>query len=404
MLLLRCRQCRNFFSPSNGQCPKCHSPWDVKGARKSFYHDFAFRGRRVRVKCKAISLHWAKVEHDRFNPEEWWKSRKEQKRVSQLPTFSSAIPLYLQWCEFQGCGARGPNRKSTLASKQNSFNNHLCPYLGGKRVDEISDQHIFEFIVQEKDRRQPESVNLDLKYLRTFFSWCIDRGYRIDNPMRKIKLLEEKGPRIDLRFKDWEMALLAKGLEDTRIPSHKRNIVKALLLTGLRGYSEVARAEWNWYDPESETLTVPPGATKGKKAIRKVLSARMAKLLNDMLLTNTPGCPYIFPNPETQKPFQDLRTIVQGVCRDSGIDRWDRVSVKWFRHNYLSWGGAIGLPAERLQETVGHANARTTLGYTHLYDREKREVEDQICETFFECAQNRAPDQKTKGSQEIPTA
>ncbi len=322
---------------------------------------------------------------------------------AKIPTFSEAIPDYLRWCEYQGTGKRGPNRPATLISKRNNFD-HVEPLLGKKRVDEITAQDIFSFVVAQNGRREPESINLTLKYLKTFFSWCIDHGYRNDNPMARIHFLEEKGPRSDLRFKDHELRLLASILEHEKIPTHKRNIVRSLLMTGLRAYTEVAQAEWSWYDPEMETLTIPSGKTKGKRTIVKILSARMASLLNEMMLTRIPECPYIFPNPETGKPYTDLRKLVKSVCREAGIKRWREISPRWFRHNYLSWGGALGYSAERLRETVGHTNVSTTLHYTHLFNSEKRKVEDSICEKFYERVQNVEHGSKKEGRREIPTA
>jgi len=222
--------------------------------------------------------------------------------------------------------------------------------------------------------------------------------------MEKINFLEEKGPRADLRFKDYELRLLAAVPENEKIPAHKRSIVRALLLTGLRAYTEIAQAERSWYDPEMETLIIPAGKNKGKRAIVKVLSARMASLLNQLILTRNPEFRFIFPNPESKRPYQDLRKLVRSVCREAGIDRWREVSPRWFRHNYLSWGGALGYSAERLQETVGHANLSTTLHYTHLFNSEKRKAEDAICEKFFERVQNVEHGSKKEGRREIPTA
>jgi integrase len=375
----------------------------VRGKHKAFYADFFWKGKRRRAKLKARNIHYARVEEEGFDPQQWWEEREKVKIEAEIPTFSEAIPDYLRWCEYQGTGKRGPNRPSTLVSKRNNFD-HVKPHLGEKGVDQITDQDVFRFVVAQNGRREPESINLTLKYLKNFFSWCIDRGYRHENPMGKINFLEEKGPRADLRFKDYELRLLAVALDNEKIPAHKRNIVRALLMTGLRAYTEVAQAEWSWYDPDMETITIPAGKTKGKRAIVKILSARVASLLNELMLIRIPQCPYIFPNPETKKPYTDLRKLVKAVCREAGIDRWREVSPRWFRHNYLSWGGALGYSAERLQETVGHVNPSTTLHYTHLFNSEKRKVEDAICEKFFERVQNRVHGSKKEGRREIPTA
>ncbi len=136
----------------------------------------------------------------------------------------------------------------------------------------------------------------------------------------------------------------------------------------------------------------------------KVLSARIAALLSELMLVRNPEGPYIFPNPKTGKPYTDLRKLVKAVCREAGIERWNKVSLRWFRHNYLSWGGGLGYSAERLQETVGHTNGSTTLHYTHLFSSEKRKVEDAICEKFFDCVQKREHGSKKEGGQKIPTA
>ena len=148
-LLLRCRQCKRFYSPDNPKCPGCDRPWDTRGAPKAFYHDFMWLGVRRRVRLKAKNLHYAKVQETEFDPAQWWEERKKAKIEAEIPTFSEAIPEYLRWCQYQGTGKRGPNRPSTLVSKRNNFD-HVKPYFGEKRVKEITDQDIFAFVVAQR--------------------------------------------------------------------------------------------------------------------------------------------------------------------------------------------------------------------------------------------------------------
>ncbi|MFX0195723.1 MAG: tyrosine-type recombinase/integrase [Candidatus Hodarchaeota archaeon] len=381
-LLIRCQQCKRFFSPDNPKCSGCEKPWDVRGSPKAFYVDFTWLGRRRRIRLKAKNLHYAKVQSAEFRPEKWWEERNQVKIEEKRIRFRDAVPDYLSWCEHEG-GKRGQNRKATLRSKTTTFANYLVPFFGPKYIDEIQPEDITRFKIEateisgpRKIRRTPQSINLDLRYLKSFFNWAFDRGYCQINPVTKVSFLEEtatNGPPPKLT-RD-EMHRIEKALHDPTFPSTVRNLIRAWKGLGLRAWNETAKLRWEWFYEEDGIFIIPPGFSKSKKPLVKVLSDEMWSLFR-LLKEQRSDSPWIFANPKTGKPYCNLRGSLRRLRKIAGIER--HISPKVFRHNFLSQGASDGIPEGQLAGTVGHSNITTTERYIHWFTQERRSIENRI--------------------------
>jgi integrase/recombinase XerD len=374
-LLVRCQGCRRFFSPENENCTKCGTTWDTKGKRKVFYVDFFWKGKRRRAKLKARNIHYASVEADGFDPQGWEEEKRKAQIEEKRLRFRDCISDYLIWSEQEG-GKRGPNRRKTLESKINSFKVHLVPFLGSKYVDEVKPEDITRFKVQASPLRAPHSVNLDLRYLKSFFNWALDRDYCQKNPMAKVSFLPEptnSGPPPKLT-RD-EMVRPQKALHDPTFPPSVRNLIRAWKGLGLRAWNETANLRWEWFYEEDGIIIIPAGFSKSKKPLIKVLGDEMwgfLKLLKEQRMDS----PWVFPNPQTNKPYTDLRGSLRRLCKIARIER--HISPKTFRHNFLSQGASEGIPDGQLAGTVGHSNITTTERYIHWFTEERRSVENRI--------------------------
>jgi len=381
-LLVRCRQCKRFFSPENPKCPGCKRLWDARGTPKSFYADFFWKGKRRRVRLKAKNLHYAKVQETEFNPQIWDEERKRSRSEEKRLRFGDAVSDYLFWSEHEG-GKRGQNRKATLQSKVTTFTQYLVPFFGSKYIDEIQPEEITHFKIQalktpglRKAQRTPQSINLDLRYLKSFFNWAVDHGYCQINPVTKVSFLEETGnsgppPKLTQD----EMRRIESTLHDPGFPPSVRNLIRAWKGLGLRAWNETANLRWEWFYEEDGIIVIPAGFSKSKKPFVKVLSDEMWRFLK-LLKAERMDSPWIFPNSETGNPYVNLRRSLKRLCKMAGIER--HISPKIFRHNFLSQGASEGIPDGQLKDTVGHSNTTTTERYIHWFTEERRSIENRI--------------------------
>jgi len=381
-LLIRCQQCKRFFSPENVECPGCEELWDVRGKRKTFYADFFWKGKRRRAKLKARNYHFARVEEETFDPTKWEEERKRAQTEEKRLRFKDAVSNYLFWCEHEG-GKRGQNRKSTLESKSTTFTQYLIPFFGSNYIDEIRSEDITRFKIQalnmpglRKAKRTPQSINLDLRYLKSLFAWVVDRGYCQTNPVSKVSFLEELGnDSPPPKLTQDEIRQIEKALHDPTFPPTIRNLIRAWKGLGLRAWNETAKLRWEWFYEEDGILIIPPGFSKSKKPLVKVLSDEMWSLFK-LLKEQRSDSPWIFANLKTGKPYCNLRGSLRRLRKMAGIQR--HISPKVFRHNFLSQGASDGIPEGQLAGTVGHSNIATTERYIHWFTQERRSIENRI--------------------------
>jgi len=78
---------------------------------------------------------------------------------------------------------------------------------------------------------------------------------------------------------------------------------------------------------------------------------------------------YVFLNPDTGKPYTDLKKAFKKACELAGIKglRWNDL-----RHTFGTRLGVAGANAFEIQELMGHTDVRTSLRYVHPVSERKR--------------------------------
>lgn len=81
------------------------------------------------------------------------------------------------------------------------------------------------------------------------------------------------------------------------------------------------------------------------------------------------------------EPVQDIKTALKRAARDAGID-YGRAAVTFhsLRHTMATLLAEIGVPDEQRRLVMGHADIRTTQGYTHVRPIHERAALAQLSE------------------------
>lgn len=89
------------------------------------------------------------------------------------------------------------------------------------------------------------------------------------------------------------------------------------------------------------------------------------------LAQENPESEYLFVNPDTGKPYCDLKKGFAEACRLAGI-----TNLRWhdLRHTFGTRLAEAGCSEATIAELMGHTDPKTTRRYTHGTDRAKREV------------------------------
>ena len=312
------------------------------------------RGLRVRKKApcagKSAATRWAEsVERDLLM-QVAAPARKES------PTVLEFAPRFLD-----GYAVANRQKPSGIAGKESILRVHLTPFLGGKKLDAITNEDVQRLKVHLV-HRAPKTVNNVLTVLNTLLRVAVEWDVIPHLPCR-IRLLPTPLPQP--KFHDFEaferLVTAARAVE--------RRAYMIVLLGGEAGLraGEMMALEWADVDFVKGQLCVQRSDWKGHVTSPKggrlryvPMTRRLAAALKahrhlrgPRVLCEADGTPV------TQK-------VVQGFVRRAARQAQQPDGVHILRHTFCSHLAMRGAPARAIQELAGHKDLSTTQRYMHL--------------------------------------
>ena len=135
-------------------------------------------------------------------------------------------------------------------------------------------------------------------------------------------------------------------------------IVPMLLLTGARK-REVLNARWEDFDIDNRLWRIP--FTKTGKPRTVPMSDGVMSILDTV--PRIAGSAYVFPNPETGKPYVAIHNAWDTVRKRAGLHD---VRLHDLRHSFASILINSGRSLYEVQHLLGHTQVKTTERYAHL--------------------------------------
>lgn len=281
-------------------------------------------------------------------------------------TFRKAAELFMQLHAEVNC------KPATQEAYNGYLKNHINPFLGDLKLNEISPLLIKEFIKQMVETgRRNSTVNKYTRLISEVYNFMIDSDVAVRNPLARIKSLKEtKNDKIRALCTEEVQALLTK----TKIiyPDFYPLLFTAIF-TGMR-QGELLGLTWDSINWITKKITVDKNYTHGRvgtpktKKIRYIdMSSELAKLLKEWRL----ACPHseynlVFPNGEGQ--YQDSHNMLKRRFKPS-LERAGINTIRFhdLRHTYASLLLANGAPMKYVQHQLGHSSITMTMDlYTHL--------------------------------------
>lgn len=141
-------------------------------------------------------------------------------------------------------------------------------------------------------------------------------------------------------------------------------IVMFLVLTGVRK-ANALKARWCEIDEAKGLWNIP--ITKSGKPQNLQLSQEVLSLLQ--ALQSRGQGEYLFPNPNTGKPFVSVYYSWNSMRRTAGLAH---VRMHDLRHTFASLLVNGGASLYSVQDALGHSNPKITMRYAHLADHTQR--------------------------------
>lgn len=135
-------------------------------------------------------------------------------------------------------------------------------------------------------------------------------------------------------------------------------IVPMLILTGARK-REVLDSKWQDFDLTRRQWRIP--VTKTGRPRHVPLSNGVLQLL--AAVPHDDGCPWVFPNPKTRKPYVSFFFSWNTARKLAGLAD---VRIHDLRHSFASFLVNAGRSLYEVQKILGHTQVKTTQRYAHL--------------------------------------
>jgi integrase len=192
------------------------------------------------------------------------------------------------------------NGKRSLAVVTRRINKHLLPYFGGRRLSDISSDHVLAYIAKRqtdttvvrqaydwtgkngKVHHVPEQtrtiaavanaeINRELQVLKRCFSLALKHGKIFTRP--EIPMLRESAPRAGFFDRQQVESVCA------HLPAALRPLVEFCFITGWRMASEAQPLQWHQVDFTAGVVSLLPGTTKNGQGRTFKFTADLRRLL-----------------------------------------------------------------------------------------------------------------------------
>lgn len=257
--------------------------------------------------------------------------------------------------------------KKSRAADQRRIEKVIRPSIGRLRIEEVDRSKIEQLYRRIGSMRGPYEANRTLALLSTMFSLAVEWGdFPADlvNPARIPKGQRYREQRRDRPLRTEEVEGLLRAIDEEGDPS-LRAILRLLLVTGLRK-SELLERRWDDLDKGRGTLRISD--TKAGKPRHVPLSTVALGILAE--IPQRIGNPFIFVSPnkagdhrkEIFRPWRRIRE--RAGCAD--------LRIHDLRHSVATWLAEANMPAQDIQNALGHQSLQTTMRYVHAADRGAR--------------------------------
>jgi site-specific recombinase XerD len=327
------------------------------------YYPHGRKGKRKRISLPVgISDELAQKVHD-----EIMQMNQEEKNPGSTGdgTIEEHLEQYLSWYEVH-------RSRTTCRDIRSIHKNHFSKYFGPVLAENIGLQHIESYKrIRKEQGVSNRTINKELNYFSGFLRWCEDQGI-IRQRQFRIRPLPYKRPLpAVLTFEE------AMGIVNAAEPFYQA-LFLALFSMGLR-LQEGCRLKWSDVDMAGGRLKViqKGGGEKVLPLNRPFVAAIQAmktfgegsKKIAPALgpfgrwpAENTDG--YIFLNPRTGKPIQDIRRPLARAVKKAGIIK--HVNPHLFRHSIATYLVGRNIDLMLISKYLGHRQVSTTQFYTHV--------------------------------------
>ena len=292
-------------------------------------------------------------------------SEPQEAKEIKAYTFSELAEEYLNWCK---------GRQASYSIKKYIIPKEFEKRFKGMPLNKFN-SNLIEKLQTECMAKyyKPAYTNKIITILKHMFTKALDWEMISEETLkkvRKVKLL--KGEIKRLRYlSDEEAECLILNCEP-----YLKSIIITALNTGMRR-GEIFGLTWERVDLKNRIILLDK--TKNGERREIPINETLYKTLSGII--RCLDCKYVFYNPNTLKPFDNVKRSFASALRKSHILDFHFHDL---RHTFASMLVMAGVDLTTVKELLGHKDIKMTLRYSHLsqvHVRQAISVLDKKCDT-----------------------
>lgn len=253
------------------------------------------------------------------------------------------------------------NNKKSWATDE-SRNKYILEFFGTSiLIKDIKPEKIEKFKNHLLEiGRSKMTVNRYLEQLKTAFNQAKSNKYIYENPMDSVKKFPCKNYSIRYLTAEEEIRLFE------HLPEYLKPIVTVALKTGMRK-ANILNLKWEEINFDYNFIELLEN--KGNKHLQIPLNSELQELFLSMYGKGKTG--YVFVNPNTNKPYDDISNGWNTALRNAGIENFRFHDL---RHTAGTRLASKNVPINVIQGILGHSDIKTTMRYVHQLPKAKIEA------------------------------
>ncbi|KIL36208.1 integrase [Cohnella kolymensis] len=245
---------------------------------------------------------------------------------------------------------------------QSVFRNYIVWMLNDKIRFE---QHRFKLDKEKTIGLSPTTVNIRIKFLRSFVRFLLDEKFIDDNPLVNIKRVDENDVGIIILSKEQLKKLLATPDQRTYC-GYRDFVLMNVLLDAFLRINEALSLKTTDIDFQANMIAVRAETSKSRRFRTLPITKRTTQLIRDLIQASNPfDSDFIFLSNYGEKlEAGQFRHRLKEYVKESGL--LVNVHPHLFRHTAATMFLEAGGDLRHLQMILGHRDLRMVIRYTHL--------------------------------------
>ena len=328
-----------------------------KGDSNKWYYRFQLNGKEYYRACKGAVDKKTALEYEAIVKAELMRGNLGIVENKKKTSMKEAVELYLEYSR--------NNKRST--ENDNAYTNSFLKYFKNIDIDDITPALIEDYkkYLSNNGKKSKSTINRYLQALSKLFNVAIDNDKMKFNPMQKVKKLKTDNHSIRFLTKEEEKLLINKlpkfYFSNIIKASKLKIIVKFALKTGARK-QEILKLKWDNINFQQRVIELL--VTKSGKKRKIPLAKSLYKILLKLKQYNESE--YVFTNPSTNKPYEDIKKRFNYAVKCSGIKK---IRFHDLRHTFATRLIEKGIDIVVVKELLGHADIKTTMMYGRLFQK-----------------------------------